>query len=79
MKATRFILILAAAVALSSCASCKKKDAEAQDSAEKLQREAEMEKVVAFCGSVRATMTDGEKKAVYEDCYLKTPIADRLR
>lgn len=36
-------------------------------------------KVVAFCGSVRATMTDGEKKAVYEDCYLKTPIADRLR
>nr|MBP3283492.1 hypothetical protein [Treponema sp.] len=78
MKATRFILILAA-VALSSCASCRKKGAEAQGSAEKLQREAKMEKVVAFCGSVRATMTDGEKKAVYEDCYLKTPIADRLR
>ena len=72
----KIFLILAAAVVLSSCASCKKKDAEAQVSAEKLQREAEMERVVAFCDSACATMTDGEKKAVYEDCYLKTPIAE---
>ena len=74
MEMKKLILILIPLV-LISCKTSGKSAGLKQEDAERAQWYAEYKKSSALCAQLRNTITEEERKSIYEDCHLKTPIA----